>query len=151
MVKEVVKRGFFSFFVSAFCGLLVNLIIDVIGNANIEGEFCSMSPEFRALFPTSPIAAYVNIILYGIIGATFSVMTLIYEFERIGFIIQSIIYVVITTAVCLVITMFLWQLQRYPQALIGTVSGYLATHVIIIILEYRKLKKDIKEINSGLE
>ncbi|MBO4592550.1 MAG: DUF3021 family protein, partial [Eubacterium sp.] len=110
-----------------------------------------ISPEFRALFPTTVIAAYFNILLYGIIGATFAMMTFIYEVERIGFIVQSIIYYIVTTSVCLVITTVLWQLQRYPQALIGTLIGYTVTHIIMITLEYNKLKKDIKTINEEIE
>ncbi|MBR6404364.1 MAG: DUF3021 family protein [Eubacterium sp.] len=150
MMKEVLKKGAISFFISAFAGVIVNLIIYMAANAAGASDFCSISPEFRALFPTTAIAVYLNIILYGIIGATFAMMTVIYEFEKIGFIIQSVIYFVVTTSVCLAITMLLWQLHRYPQALIGTLLGYTATHVIMITLEYNKLKNDIKTINEEI-
>ena len=101
-MKEVLKRGFTSFALSSFAGLLVNLIIDLIMNARGMTGFNSMSPEYVALFPSVTIAAYVNVLLYGIIGVTFAMSALIDEVEKMGFLIQSIIYFIITSAVCVV-------------------------------------------------
>ena len=147
-MKEVLKRGFTSFALSSFAGLIVNLIIDIIMNARGLEGFSSMSPDYVALFPSVTIAAYVNVLLYGVIGATFALSTYIYEVERIGFIIQSIIYFIITSSVCVGITILLWQLHKYPAAFISTLAGYLATHIIMMVIEYRKLKADIKVINE---
>ena len=149
-MKEVLKRGFTSFALSSFAGLLVNLIIDIIMNRVLKTGFHSMSPEYVALFPSVTIAAYVNVLLYGVIGATFALSAYIYEVERIGFIIQSIIYFVITSSVCVGITILLWQLHRYPSAFISTLAGYFATHVIMMVIEYRKLKDDIRAINERI-
>lgn len=88
------------------------------------------------------------IALLGVIGATFALSVYIYEVKRIGFIIQSIIYFVITSSVCVGITILLWQLHKYPTAFISTLAGYLATHIIMMVIEYRKLKADIKVINE---
>ena len=147
-MKEYLKRGLLSFFISAFAGLLVNLFIDSIVGANGVDGYISMSPDFRNLFPTPVIAAYVNIILYGLIGFTFSTMTFIYDVERISFLLQSIIYFLVTSAVCMAITVLLWQLHKYPGGFICTIAGYAATHVIMFVVEYRKLKSDISRINE---
>ena len=147
-MKEVLKRGFMSFALSSFAGLLVNLIIDAVMNTSFTTGFTSMSPDYVALFPSVTIAAYVNILLYGVIGATFALSAYIYEIEKIGFIIQSIIYFIITSSVCVGITILLWQHHKYPSAFISTLAGYLATHIIMIVIEYRKLKADIKVINE---
>ena len=150
MLKETIKKGAISFAISSFVGMIINFLIDVFVNAAGIKDFCSISPEFRELFPTQAIAVYSNIMLYGIIGATFSMMTFVFELERISFLVQSIIYYVVTAAVCLGITMILWQLQRYPQALIGTLLGYTVTHIIMFTMEYRKLKRDIETINEEI-
>ncbi len=147
-MKEILKRGLTSFALSAFAGLILNLIIDIIMSAVLKTGFHSMSPDYVALFPSVTIAAYVNVLLYGVIGATFALSAYIYEVERIGFIIQSIIYFIITSSVCIGITILLWQLHKYPSAFISTLAGYLATHIIMIVIEYRKLKADIKVINE---
>ena len=147
-MKEIVKRGLISFAISALVGVVINLLIDVIVNLNGVEDFISISPDFQALFPTPVIAAYVNIILYGLIGFTFSVMTFVYDIKKMGFVFQSIIYFIVTSAICMAITMLLWQLQKYPAAFISTLSGYAVTHLIMFTVEYKKLKQDISEINE---
>ena len=49
---------------------------------------------------------------------------------------------------CVGITILLWQLHKYPSAFISALAGYFATHVIMMVIEYRKLKADIKVINE---
>ena len=146
-MKDILKRSAISFFISSFAGIIVNLIIDLAVNKSGREGFISMSPDYVKLFPTPVIAAYVNVILYGIIGFTFAAMTFIFSSERIGLLLQNIIYFAVTSAVCVSITMILWQLQKYPAAFICTLAGYAATHVIMFTVEYKNLKKDITEIN----
>ena len=150
-MKEILKRGAISFSISATIGLVVNLIIDIIVNAAGNEDFVSISPDTRALFATPAIAAYVNVLLYGLIGATFAMMTFIFDIDRLGFVIQNILYFLMTGVVLTVITVFVWKLHRYPQALIPTLTGYGVTFLIIGINQYRTLKKDIKDINRELE
>lgn len=150
-MKEILKRGFFGFAMSALIGTAVNLIIDIIANAVGAENFISMSPEFRSLFPTPVIAAYVNLFLYGIIGATFSVMTFIYDVNKLGVVLQNIIYFLVTAPVAVGIAILIWQLHHYPEAIISTIAGYGLCYLIIGILQYRKLKDDIRQINEELE
>ena len=147
-MKEYLKKGITSFAISSFAGLLVNFIIDLIANLTGHTGFVSMSMDYLALFPSVALAAYVNVLLYGVIGATFAMTTVVYEIERMGFVIQSILYFVITSSVCMAITIFLWQLYKYPAAIICTLLGFAVSHVLMITNEYRKLKADIKVINE---
>ena len=151
LFKEYLTRMAISFSISAFMGVLINLITDAAVNATGNTGFISMSPQYIALFPTPVIAAYCNVLIYGIIGAIFSGATAIYEVERIGFVIQSLIYFLITAAASMGITVVLWQLHHYPAAFISTMAGYLGTHIIMITVEYRKVKADIKAINEMAE
>ncbi|MBR1692488.1 MAG: DUF3021 domain-containing protein [Lachnospiraceae bacterium] len=150
-MKEILRRGFVSFAISAFLGLLVNLLIDAIGNVAGVDHFISMSPDFVSLFPTSAVAAYINVLLYGVIGASFAMMTFIFDCDRIGFVIQSVIYFAVTSMVCIAVTILLWQLHHYPKALAGTLSGYSVTYLIIGVIQYKSLKADIQAVNESLE
>ena len=147
-MKEYLKRGFISFTISMLAGLAVNLLIDSIVSSVGGTGFISMSPDFMALFPTPVIAGYVNVLLYGVIGFTFSVMTFVYDLEKISFLVQSVIYFTVTATVCLAITVLLWQLQKYPAPFIGTLAGYAATHAIMFVIAYKRLKREIGEINE---
>ena len=149
-MKTVLKRASFSFVISALVGLFINLLIDVIFNQAGKEGFISMSPAFIELFDTPVMAAYVNVILYGVIGAQFAAMTVIFDSRRIGVIVQWILYFCVTSAICIVITIFLWQLHKYPMALVCTFLGYGLTYLIMGIVQYRKLKEDIKVINESV-
>ncbi|MCR5803121.1 MAG: DUF3021 domain-containing protein [Clostridia bacterium] len=145
---EYLKRGLTSFAISSFAGLLVNLLIDLIANLSGHTGFVSMTQDYTALFPSIVLAAYVNVLLYGVIGSTFAMATIVYEIERMGFIVQSILYFLITSSICMAITIFLWQLYKYPAAIFCTLLGFAVSHVLMITGEYRRLKADIKVINE---
>lgn len=151
-MKELLKRCCISFLVSAFCGLFVNMLIElIVGKITGNMQFSPLSPEFRAMFATESMAVYVNILLYGVIGLAFSGMTFIYEIHRIGYIFQNILYYIGTGIVWVPIVVIMWQLYRYPQALIGTLIGFLVTYVVMTILGYRITKQEIETINLALE
>ncbi len=149
-MKDLFKRIAISFCISSFAGLMVNLIIDGIVNTLGNPGFISISPDFRALFPSPVLAAYVNTLLYGVIGATFAGMTFIFDVRRLGYIIQWCIYFLVTFALCLFNTIGLWGLHKYPQAIACTLSGYALPYIIMGIVQYRQLKTDISEINQSL-
>lgn len=149
-INMILKRGMFSFSISAFAGLTINLIIDLIFNSTGDHGFTSMSPEMLELFPTGATAAYVNVLLYGVIGATFSMMTLFFEIDRLGYLLQNILYCICTCIILALVTVFMWHLHRYPKAFFPTIAGYGITYMIIFIVRYRQLKLDIIEINKKL-
>ncbi len=147
-MKELLRRTAVSFAISSLAGLLVNLVIDAVANQAGGDGFIAMSPAFVAMFKTPVLAAYVNVLLYGAIGAVFAAMTMIFEARRIGVILQWILYFCVTSIVCMIITILLWQLHRYPVALVCTFLGYGVTYFIMGVIQYRKLKADIKTINE---
>lgn len=151
-MKKYLNRIFSGFYHSAFAGLLVFLIIDVCLNHFVESEgFVSIPPAFLERFATPVIAAYANIIVYGLIGATFAGMTFIFEVDRLGFVIQYLIYFLSTGAVLTFITMYLWKLQTVPTAFFSTLAGYAVTFIIVGMLQYRMLRQDIAMINEIIE
>lgn len=151
MIKMILKRSAPSFSISAICGLLVNLLIEAIVR-QITGmeRFNPFSPEFMALFPSETIATEVNILLYGLIGASFAAGTFIFEKESLSFLVQNVIYVALTGICWVPVLLFVWQLQKYPQALTGTLLGYLGSYVIISVISYKKIQRDIADINREL-
>ncbi len=148
----MVKRIFFSFSISALCGLFVYLLLELIAGVilGVEG-FSAMTPEYIALFPSETIALEVAILAHGVIGAVFAVAAVVYEKAELGFILQNVIYVLITGIVWIPLFSFVYQLYRYPSAMIGTVCGFVATYVVMSVVGYRVTKKEIAQINQCLE
>lgn len=147
----MIKRATFSFIISSFCGLVVYLLIEFIIGVVIGVEgFTGLTPEYLSLFPTETLALGVAVLSHGLIGAVFSAATSIYEKEKIGFILQNVIYVLITGMVWIPIICFVWQLYRYPAALFCTIGGFVLTYVIMSVVGYNITKKDVAQINARL-
>lgn len=150
-MKNILKRCAGSFAISCVCGTITNLLIEVIVRVVTGMEnFSTLSPEYLSLFPSMSIAVEVNILLYGVIGAGFSAMTFIYEQDRIGFVIQNLIYYVLTAIIWVPIVVVIWRLDKYSKALVGTLIGFAASYVVMTVVGYKITKKNIKEINLFL-
>lgn len=148
-MNKVIKQTCISFAISCFAGLIVNLLIDVgVNSYGVIDDFISVPFAFAERFPTPVIGAYINIILYGLIGATFSIMTFVFDITRLGFLIQYVIYFCSTSVVLVYITMYLWKLQTIPVAMISTLVGYGISFVIMGIVQYRMVRQDIEKINE---
>lgn len=152
MRKSIIVRSATSFSISAMCGLITNMLIELIVRQVTQlDKYVPFSPEFIQLFPSKSIAVEVDILLYGLIGAVFAAGTFIFEKERLSFLVQNIIYFIMTSMVWIPIVVFMWQLQNHLQALIGTLSGFVITYVIIIVVSYKEIQQDINKINESLE
>lgn len=146
-----IKRAMVSFIISSFCGLVVYLLIEyfvgvVIG---VEG-FTALTPEYLAKFPSDTLALGVAVLFHGLIGAAFAAATSVYEKAEIGFVLQNVIYVLLTGIVWVPIICFVWQLYRYPTALFSTISGFVLTYVVMSVLGYKITKKEVEQINARL-
>lgn len=148
----MIKKCATSFVISAMCGLLVNMLIEIIV-CSITGmkDFNPISPEYMKMFSSERVAVEVDILLYGVIGAAFSGMTFIYEYNKIGFFFQNLIYFLLTSIVWIPIITMLWQLQRYPRALMGTLIGFAISYIIMSVVGYKVIKRDIANINLILD
>lgn len=142
---KIIKSFAYSCVVSMIILALIELISTALGH-----RLSPLTPEFISYFPSETIAVEVDILLYGIFGVTFSAMSFIYEKDSLGFVVQNIIYCLGTAVVWIPIVTFIWQLWKYPQALICTIMGFLVTYAIMTIVAYNTTRKDISDVNRLL-
>jgi len=147
----MIKRAAFSFLISSFCGLVVYLLIEFIVGVVIGVEgFTALTPEYLAKFPSETLALGVAVLSHGLIGATFASAASVYDKAEIGFVLQNVIYVLLTGIVWIPIICFVWQLYRYPAALFSTVGGFVLTYVVMSVVGYSITKKEVEQINARL-
>ncbi|MGN0431677.1 MAG: DUF3021 family protein [Lachnospiraceae bacterium] len=150
-MKKWMMRTGTSFAISAICGLVVNMLVELIIRAVTgEQDIPMVSREFTALFPSKTVAVEVNILLYGVIGASFAAAAFVYEKDSIGFLIQNLLYVLMTGMVWVPIVCLLWQLQKNIPALLSTLGGFLMTYLIMTFVGYRMTRKEVEDINHML-
>lgn len=138
-----------SFAFSCTTSIVILALIELISTA-LGHRISPLTPEFISYFPNETIATEVDILLYGIFGVAFSGMTFIYEIDSLGFVVQNIIYCLSTSVVWIPIVTFIWQLWKYPQALICTIIGFIVTYLIMTIIAYNTARKDITDVNRML-
>lgn len=149
--SKIVMRIVRGFSYSALAGMIVNLLIDlVVGGIFGVRNFESISPFFLSYFDSQSVAVYINILLYGIIGAAFSGMTFIFECDRIGFVLQNTIYYIATACVWGPIIFAVWQLHRVKAAMYGSLAGFLVTYAIMTVVGYREARRDVEKVNDIL-
>lgn len=146
----MIKRCLNAFIYSTFFGVLINLVIELIVRVVSGFDYSPITPEFRALFPSVTTAVFADALLYGVIGFIFAFMLFIYNYDKIGFVIQNIIYYVGTSIVWMPIIIFIWQLQKYPSALISTIIGFVVAEIIMTVIAYNITKKNIAAINGKI-
>lgn len=147
----MLKKSLFSFVISCCLGLVVYMLLEWIGSVilGIEG-FSGMTPEYLAMFPSNTLALGAAVLLHGLIGAAFAGATFIYEKIEIGFILQNIVYFILTGMVWIPVVCFVWRLYHYPEAFFFTIGGFVITYIIMSVLGYKITKKEVDEINSRL-
>ena len=138
-----------SFTFSCTTSIVILALIELISTA-LGHRISPLTPEFISYFPSETIATEVDILLYGIFGVAFSGMTFIYEIDSLGFVVPNIIYCLSTSVVWIPIVTFIWQLWKYPQALICTIIGFIVTYLIMTIIAYNTARKDITDVNRML-
>lgn len=147
----MLKRIGNSFIYTCFFALVCNIVIELVVRMVSSFDYSPLTPEYINMFPSQTIAYGVDILLYGVIGVAFAGFLFLYEQERIGYIVQSILYFVFTGLVWIPIITFIWQLWRYPEALVCTIIGFVITNIIMMIVGYQTTKKNIKQLNEALK
>lgn len=104
MKKELTKRIIDGFSYAVAINVVVALICILV--FKIE----PLVPSYSAYFENKSMALLVQIILTGVISGTFAGGTVLFEQAKMGLLLQSLLYFLLTTAVCIPITGFCWGL-----------------------------------------
>ncbi len=144
MKKELTKRIIDGFSYAVAINVVVALICILV--FKIE----PLVPSYSAYFENKSMALLVQIILTGVISGTFAGGTILFEQAKLGLLLQSLLYFLLTTAVCIPITGFCWGLFVYKTSAIIFLCNYFATYFICWTVAYRSSVKDVREINRRI-
>lgn len=144
MKKELTKRiiGGFSYAVA------INVVVALICILVFKIE--PLVPSYSAYFENKSLALLVQIILTGVISGTFAGGTILFEQAKLGLLLQSLLYFLLTTAVCIPITGFCWGLFVYKTSALIFLCNYSATYFICWTVAYRSSVKEVREINRRI-
>ncbi|MBR1821396.1 MAG: DUF3021 domain-containing protein [Clostridia bacterium] len=151
MLKKMLSRALVS---APICMLINQLIGICVSLANADGRYSPVTPAFAARFPSDTVAVIVQLLLIGLVGATFAACSVIFEIERWSFLRQGLIHLAITSAVAIPVCLFCWL----PESAAGAwvlVGSWLFTYTVTWLSQYllyrhrvRALDAKIKQING---
>lgn len=144
MKKELTKRIIDGFSYAAAINVVVALICILVFKEE------PLVPSYSAYFENKSMALLIQIILTGVISGTFSGGTILFEQAKLGLLLQSLLYFLLTTAVCIPITGFCWGLFVYKTSAIIFLCNYFATYFICWTVAYRNSVKEVREINRRI-
>lgn len=144
MKKELTKRIVDGFSYAAAINVVVALICILVFKEE------PLVPSYSAYFENKSMALLIQIILTGVISGTFAGGTILFEQAKLGLLLQSLLYFLLTTAVCIPITGFCWGLFVYKTSAIIFLCNYFATYFICWTVAYRSSVKEVREINRRI-
>ena len=144
MKKELTKRIIDGFSYAAAINVVVALICILVFKEE------PLVPSYSAYFENKSMALLIQIILTGVISGTFAGGTILFEQAKLGLLLQSLLYFLLTTAVCIPITGFCWGLFVYKTSAIIFLCNYFATYFICWTVAYRSSVKEVREINRRI-
>ena len=144
MKKELTKRIIDGFSYAAAINVVVALICILVFKEE------PLVPLYSAYFENKSMALLIQIILTGVISGTFAGGTILFEQAKLGLLLQSLLYFLLTTAVCIPITGFCWGLFVYKTSAIIFLCNYFATYFICWTVAYRSSVKEVREINRRI-
>lgn len=144
MKKELTKRIIDGFSYAAAINVVVALICILVFKEE------PLVPSYSAYFENKSMALLIQIILTGVISGTFAGGTILFEQAKLGLLLQSLLYFLLTTAVCIPITGFCWGLFVYKTSAIIFLCDYFATYFVCWTVAYRSSVKEVREINRRI-
>lgn len=148
MLKKALSRGITGFMFATAINIIICGI--AIAAAN-KPDFLPVFPEFAARFSSEILAVIVQCILIGITSASFGFWSIIMEFDRLGLLVQSILYFVLTAIVWIPVAIVCWGLGTYVSTFISISLSYLIAYIISWAIQYRYCKESVKQINQKLK
>lgn len=141
---KVLNRAWNGFAYAVAINLLVYFTIGCITN-NLP-----LVPSYREYVGNDAFAIMLQLMLVGVMSAVFAGGTVIFEESKIGLLLQSILYFIITSIVWIPVFGFCFGLFVYRQTMLSFLLSYIGTYVICWLVTYRTSRREVETINLRL-
>lgn len=148
MIRKAITRAMSSFFYA----IGINVVMAAILMAVVtKPGFIPVHPDFAAKFSSDLEAVIVQWILIGLTSAAFGGWSVILEMERIGLLLQSILYFILTAIVWIPVSIYCWNLGENLYSFIMIIASYLTSYIVTWTIQYRLCRRNIEAINRRIE
>lgn len=136
-------------FINGFCySIAITLVIQLI--VTVCSGKAPMLPEFISRFDSIIVAFAFQLVLVGFMSGITSAGTVVFEIDRMGFVMQSLLFLLIMLSAWIPVSCIVWGFYKYAISMITTFSSIVITYVICLIIAYKLCKKNVLIINEKL-
>lgn len=145
MLKQIIIR-----LINGFCySIAITMVVQTF--VMLPTGRAPMLPEFMSRFP-DPISAFeAQLILVGVMSGITSAGTVVFEFKKVGLLVQSVIFLIIMLSVWIPVACIAWGFHRYITSMISTICSIVVTYIICWGIQYKLCRRDIDKINVMLK
>ncbi|MCL2236109.1 MAG: DUF3021 domain-containing protein [Defluviitaleaceae bacterium] len=148
MKKKAVLRGLLGVPLGITMGFIVSIIISLaIG----DGNFTPVVPEMAELFSNEINGVLFNVMLYSVLGASFSAATVIWEMKDWSIARQTITHFIISAGTMMPVAWFGHWMERTLVGLIIFFAVFVVIFAKIWVIQYLVWRKRIHGINEKIE
>lgn len=147
------KRFFIKCLIGFAGGILVGLTIIVISSmATNDMKPIFVDPEFAEAIGNTPLAILIQSILSGLLGLVGLGGSEMYSIESWSILKATLIHFVAVMVVFLAVSFTLrWMSIKEMPAIFIILGVFILVYAIIWLTQYLKGKKQVRDMNSGLE
>lgn len=107
--------------------------------------------EYSARFDSDIEALIMQLVLIGFMSLVLGGGTVIFEFEKIGLVVQSVIYFIISVPVWGLVGNYCWGVFKYTSSTVTTMASYTVSYIICWVIQYKLCRKAVDDINQKLK
>lgn len=148
MLKTIIKRILFGFATGVFIGETI-LILESLSAGT--GSFYPVSPYLIKNAGSDLAAVIIQYFCTGIMGATFSASSIIFELDNWSLLKQTVIHFILTSVLMYIIGFICgW----YPHNVVNTLiwfGMFIVVYIIFWLSFFLYYKKKTREINESLK
>lgn len=136
--------------INSFC-YSIALTVIAFGVGMVCFQHIPLVPDYAARFENDAVALVLELLLIGVMSAVLAGGTVIMELERLGLLVQSILYFVVTSPVWLAVACYCFGFAKYPMSAVSVCVSYFVSYSVCWIVQYKTCKRNIEDINRALQ
>lgn len=147
----MLKKIFYRAAISAPIATAVHQIITIIVSiAKGDGRYFPIAPAFASLFSNDITPIVLQLILVGLIGATFAGSSILFEIESWSFFKQGFWHLAITSAVLIPVCILCWRPVDFTSAL-ALIISWLFIYGCTWLSQYLAWRHRIRKLNARIQ
>lgn len=147
MKKKIVLRSILGFPIGITIGYGITICISLFW---ADGQYLPCVPELVGVMGNEIHAVVLQALLSGLLGAGFAASSVIWEIENWSIVKQTIVYLIIISAIMLPIAYLLYWMEHSLAGFLGYLGIFVLIFAFIWMIQFVLGKHSVRKMNESL-